>query len=281
MQRIFCGDFNLAATLSCGQVFHWDCAEDGWWSGLAGGERLVLRQEAEHLVVRCGRGATVRRYFALDHDLPAITATFPTDDTMTAAAAFCRGLRLIRQPRWECLATFITSSMKQVAHIRQMSLALRTRYGRPVAGSPCHAYPAAEVLAAASEAGLRACGLGYRAANLRATAAMVAGGEAPLDDWAQRDDEALRQALCGLPGVGRKVANCVMLFAFERLGAFPVDTWISRIVRQHYWRGRARPTPRLLEMQTARRFGPYAGYAQQYLFHHARMSRNPRRREAA
>jgi N-glycosylase/DNA lyase len=265
-------EINLRATLDCGQVFHWGERGDGAWEGLIGEEYAVVRQARGGLEVLHGDPATAARYFALDHDLGAIYAGFPQDATMLAALDFCRGLRIIRQPVWECLATFITSSMKQVTHIRQMSHALRVRFGCAVRGTDLRAYPAPAAVAAASEEDLRACGLGYRAKNLHATAQRVASGEAELDAWRQLDDDALRNALCTLPGVGRKVANCVMLFGFERTGAFPVDTWIARIMRTHYWRGRKKPTPLALERRLARRFGPHAGYAQQYLFHHARMT---------
>ena len=263
---------NLRATLECGQVFHWTERVDGAWEGLIGSELAVVREEGGRLVVVVGDGGRCAEYFGLDDDLEGIYGGFPRDETMLAALEFCRGLRIIRQPTWECLATFITSSMKQVVHIRQMSRALRERLGRAVSGSEWRAYPEPARLAAAGEDALRACGLGYRAKNLRSTAERVAEGGADLEKWRGLDDVALREALCTLPGVGRKVANCVMLFGYGRLSAFPVDTWIERIMRKSYWRGRKKPTPLALERRLASRFGPHAGYAQQYLFHHARMT---------
>jgi N-glycosylase/DNA lyase len=262
---------NLRATLDCGQVFHWSELENGAWQAVVDDELVVVREKDGELRVVSGDEKRMRFYFAMDHDLESIYAGFPGDETMVAALDFCRGLRIIRQPSWECLATFITSSMKQVTHIRQMSHALRARFGRRLRGVDWQTYPQPGDLAEASEEDLRACGLGYRAKHLRGTAVMVASGEADLAGWVKLSDEALREALCGLPGVGRKVANCVMLFGFGRLGAFPVDTCISRILRQHYWRGRGKPTPEKLEHRLATMFGPHAGYAQQYLFHHARM----------
>ncbi len=267
---------NLRATLSCGQVFHWTERADDSWEGLVGKMPVVVSETSGRLNVIKGEASLVGRYFALDHDLEGIYTGFPDDPTMHAALDFCRGLRIIRQPTWECLATFITSSMKQVAHIRQMSFALRARFGRAVLGSTWRAYPEPERLAAAREEDLRACGLGYRAKNLRAAAQRVDSGEADLAAWEALDDAHLREALCTLPGVGRKVANCVMLFGYERLSAFPVDTWIARIMRRSYWRGRGKATPLAMERRLAKRFGPHAGYAQQYLFHHARMTQ-PRR----
>ena len=263
---------NLRATLECGQVFHWAETENGLWEGLIGDELTAVRGEGGQLEVVRGDGPRVAWYFGMDHDLAEVYAGFPQDETMLAALDFCRGLRILRQPAWECLATFITSSMKQVVHIRQMSFALRERFGRAVPGSGWRAYPEPARLAAASENELRACGLGYRAKNLQATAERVASGQADLTAWEALDDGDLREALCTLPGVGRKVANCAMLFGFGRLSAFPVDTWIARIMRRSYWRGRKKPTPLALERRLASRFGPHAGYAQQYLFHHARMT---------
>ena len=265
-------ELDLRATLDCGQVFHWRERADGAWEGLIGDEYALVRQTGDSLEVLRGNPGRAARYFALDHDVSGIYAGFPRDETMLAALDFCRGLRIIRQPAWECLATFITSSMKQVTHIRQMSHALRARFGRAVPGTDLRAYPTAAALALVSEDDLRACGLGYRAKNLRATAQRVASGEADLGVWGHLDDEALRDALCTLPGVGRKVANCAMLFGFERLAAFPVDTWIARIMRKNYARGNKKATPLALERKLAHRFGPHAGYAQQYLFHHARMT---------
>ena len=111
----------------------------------------------------------VAHYFALDHPLAEICDSFPKDPVMNAARGFCRGLRIIRQPKWECLATFICSSMKQVAHIRQISLALRKRFGeqRRIGDQLVCTFPSARRLAQASEKELLECKLGYRAKNLR------------------------------------------------------------------------------------------------------------------
>ena len=187
-------------------------------------------------------------------------------------AIFCRGLRIIRQPKWECLATFICSSMKQVAHIRQISLALRRRFGERRKIGNCFAYtfPLSQRIAGASENDLRECALGYRARNLLMTARLVSSGKADLGAWAVLPDADLREKLCALPGVGAKVANCVMLFAFGRLRAFPIDVWIERALKQQYFPRKKKVTTRELCEFSQTYFGEYGGYAQQYLFHHAR-----------
>src|SRR2546421_9792310 len=160
-------DFDLAMTLDSGQVFHWQKTDNGF-VGTIGDEPVFAEQSGELLRVSQGRTELVRHYFALDHPLAEICASFPNDAIMSAARRFCRGLRIIRQPKWECLATFICSSMKQLAHIRQISLALRNRFGtaKKVLGRNIFTFPAPERLARTSERELRACALGYRARNL-------------------------------------------------------------------------------------------------------------------
>jgi N-glycosylase/DNA lyase len=295
LRRVAAPDFDLEKTLNCGQVFHWEKIGNKFY-GTIDNLPLALCQIGQTLFIdapddldglkpsRFERGQTavkkdalpeiVSHYFSLDHSLASICRSFPRDPAMTAARDFCRGLRIIRQPRWECLATFICSSMKQVAHIRQISLALRKRFGtgRMIAGSEVCTFPSAARLARTSERELRECALGYRAKNLLATARLVASGEADLEAWSKLPDDELRARLCELPGVGAKVANCVMLFAYERLRAFPVDVWIERVLRHQYFPRRRKVTPQQLREFCDRYFGEHGGYAQQYLFHHARTS---------
>ncbi len=259
-------DFDLALSLQCGQVFHADL-KDGIWSVVADRELFVLGQKADRLEIFRGAIPNIRRYFNLDHPMTSVYESFPSDAYSQAALAGCRGMRIIRQPLWECLATFITSSMKQVAHIRQMSLTLRSKYGQAVEGSSVNAYPEATRIASLSESDLRACGLGFRAKSLLGTAREISEGRVNLESLQILPTSELREALCCFPGVGRKIANCVLLFAYGRLEAVPVDVWIARIATAMR---RRKASPLKLEEFSVRRFGPYAGYVQQYLFHHAR-----------
>ena len=289
--KIRAPEFDLAMTLDSGQVFHWEKAEGGF-VGAIGDRALYLEQRGVTLraqmeggapatprVLRSGSrelappfGQLIAHYFALDHLLAEICDSFPKDPVMNAARDFCRGLRIIRQPKWECLATFICSSMKQVAHIRQISLALRERFGEPrrIGNHVVYIFPPAQRIAEASDSALRKCALGYRAKNLRATARLVRSGEADLEAWSTLSDAELRKQLCALPGVGPKIANCVMLFAYERLRAFPIDVWIERVLTQQYFPRRKKMTAQGLREFSENYFGQHGGYAQQYLFHHAR-----------
>ena len=271
LREIAAKDFDLARTLDSGQVFHWEKCGDGY-TGTIGLEGVYVEQRGKRLSFAGTTAEVIENYFALDHRLAEICRSFPNDPAMRAARDFCRGLRIMRQPRWECLATFITSSMKQVAHIRQISRTLRTRYGQRhrVINCEANSFPSPSRVAKLTEQDLQACALGYRAKNLLATARLVASGKADLEQWKELTDGALRAALCELPGVGAKVANCVMLFAYERLRAFPIDVWIERVLKQEYFPRKRKVTEVQLRVFCEDYFGQHGGYAQQYLFHHAR-----------
>jgi N-glycosylase/DNA lyase len=262
-------EFDLGRTLASGQVFHAMQEGDGWQILV---DRTVLYAEQRRRVLRvcAGQEELARNYFALDHPLRAIYARFPSDPFSRSALASCRGLRILRQPSWECLATFIASPMKQIGHIRQISLELRARYGDRVPGSRVNAFPTAARLAQATESELRECKLGFRAKNLLGSAIAVASDQLDLRALARETTQIARERLCSLPGVGRKVANCVLLFAYERLDVVPVDIWIARVLHAMHKRSTSRIE---LEEFSNRQFGRYAGYIQQYLFHHARMSK--------
>src|SRR5437773_9293964 len=279
-------DFDLEMTLNSGQVFHWEKDGNGF-VGTIGQYAVYAEQEGDLLQVRFGGTPKPTRetralptisahYFGLDHPLAEICESFPNDPVMNAARDFCRGLRIIRQPKWECLATFICSSMKQVAHIRQISLALRKRFGEPrqIGGRVFYTFPSAQRIARASEKQLRACALGYRAKHLRATAQLVSSGECNLEAWSALSDAELGKRLSALPGVGAKIANCVMLFGYERLRAFPIDVWIERVLRERYFPRQKKIAAQRLREFSETYFGEHGGYAQQYLFHHARVNRN-------
>lgn len=269
--QVLPGPIALEATLNSGQVFHWARLEDGSWSGVIGHMSARVSRKKDDLVVHSGDGAAISHYFALDHPLEEIYAAFPQEPMSQASLATCRGIRILRQPHWECVATFITSSMKQVAHIRAMSLDIRKRFGTGVAGAPTNAYPGFERMARLGEPDLRECGLGYRAGNLLKTARLLDAGAIDLEAIASLRTPALRASLQKLPGVGVKVANCILLFAYERLDAVPIDVWIHRILLQMR-RGRTGTAAQLARYARSR-LGPRAGYVQQYLFHHARTAR--------
>ncbi|MCX8156925.1 MAG: 8-oxoguanine DNA glycosylase [Verrucomicrobiae bacterium] len=277
-------DYNLDLTLSCGQAFRWHRVADGW-EGVVAGKWIFLQSVPEGLLATCAEPLNdwqwLADYLQINVSLPEILRTFPPDDPhLQQAVQSAYGLRLLRQEPWECLASFILSSTKQIPHIQQIIACLCQRFGAPVpvppGHAPAHAFPTADVLARVSEADLRACRMGFRARALHQAARRVAAGELPLAHLSRMDEAEARRTLMTLHGVGPKIANCVLLFACGFPRAFPVDVWIMRALRQAYF-PRRRPSPRRLEAFIQNHFGPQAGYAQQYLFHFWRTRPRPPR----
>ena len=267
--------FDLAATILSGQAFHWHDAE-GRWHGCVGDRPVCIYQTVAGVRCRAADAEAVIRYFGLDDPIEEIHARLGgRDPAMRRAIAFAPGLRILRQPLWECLASFLTSPMKKVAHIRAISLELRRRYGVARGtlpdGTPHFSYPTAASLASAGEAALRRCGLGYRAKSLALAARAVADGRADLESWTSLPTDDLRTRLRSLHGVGDKIADCVLLFAYGRGEAFPIDVWVARAMRAAYFPGEDPSLPEIAAF-ARRKFGPWAGYAQQFLFHEARLT---------
>lgn len=276
--RVPVEDYDLDATLASGQAFGWTLTPDGSWEGVVGGHAIRVRAvpggiEAEAHPPPADWG-WLRHYFQTDVRLEEILATFPQDGPMQASVQGCRGLRLLRQDPWQCLASFILSSTKQIVQIQQICRLLSLRYGEPVrppwaTQGPLHTFPCAERLARCTERELRECKMGFRAPGLLDAARRVALGELDLGRLGTLPLSEARDELCKIRGVGPKIANCVLLFACGFPTAFPVDVWVRRAVRELYF-PRRRPTEARLQRFVETHFGPHAGYAQQYLFHHRR-----------
>jgi len=270
-------DYDLAATLSSGQAFRWESQGNHWVSVIEGRwVRLSSTQDAivAETVEAAESWSWLVNYLQLQLDLSPVLAAFPNDNPMLEATKACHGLRLLRQDPWECLASFILSSSKQIVQIQQIVGLLCGRLGErvvvPPDHLPCFSFPTPERLADCSEAELRACKMGFRAAYLKKTASMIAASEVNLASLPASGIEDARQELLKLPGVGRKIADCVLLFAYGFQKAFPIDVWVTKALRELYFRGRPVSQERLQSFTEAY-FGPFGGYAQQYLFHYMRL----------
>jgi N-glycosylase/DNA lyase len=269
-------DYDLAATLDSGQVFRWRQNENSW-HGVAGKHfvRLTQTEKGIHAATDApvDNWNFLRQFLQTEINLPAILKTFPDDEPMRAAAATCRGLRLLRQDPWECLASFILSSTKQIVQIRQIVALLCERFGETTLGAGAACFPTPQKIAAASEAELRACKMGFRAPSLLNAARQIADGKLDLEKIRILNYTEARLELMTLRGVGGKIADCVLLFAYGFDSAFPVDVWIERALQELYF-SRRRANEKRLRKFAATHFGPHAGYAQQYLFHYMRTKRS-------
>ena len=222
-------------------------------------------------------GHWLTNYLQLDADLNAILAGFPDDDAMRSAVVACRGLRLLRQDPWECLASFILSSTKQIVQIQQIVALLCERFGEPLpvpsGHKLTHGFPTPGRLASATESELRNCKMGFRAPYLLETARAISEKRLVLPTLAEMPVADAREQLISLPGVGPKIADCVLLFAYGFPSAFPVDVWVMKALRELYF-PRRKPSRSRLQRFTQTYFGRHPGYAQQYLFHYMRLHRS-------
>jgi len=277
-------DYNLAGTLESGQAFRWNHV-DGAWNGVIRNQWVRLRADQFSIAAESTQPVAnwdwLTHYLQIDLDLSSVIATFPDDEPMRAAVDACRGLRLLRQDPWECLASFILSSTKQIVQIRQIVAVLCERFGEPIPAAhryaPAFGFPSAARLSRATETELRACKMGFRAPYLLETARAVAEGQLDLERLRTLPVEIAREELVKLPGVGRKIADCVLLFAYGFQSAFPVDVWVIKALQKLYF-PRRRASAKRLRYFSETHFGPNAGYAQQYLFHYMRTKhgRSPR-----
>ncbi len=275
-------DYDLAATLDSGQVFRWQKQNDSW-TGVIGRRWVRLTPARDGIRAETATPVAdwqwLREFLQTETDLAAVLKTFPDDEPLRRAVAACRGLRLLRQAPWEWLASFILSSTKQIVQLRQIIALLCERFGERLAPPPSsnvwfHSFPTPDKIAGASEDQLRACKMGFRAPHLLAAARQMAEGRLALEPLRQLPLAEAREKLTRLRGVGRKIADCVLLFACGFDSAFPVDVWVARALRQLYF-PRRRPPEKRLRHFAATHFGPHAGYAQQYLFHYMRTKAQP------
>lgn len=272
-------DYDLGATLSSGQVFNWE-QHGNEWTGVIQGRWVRLKSSGDFIhaqtVAPQNDWSWLMHFLQTEVNLAGITAEFPNDDPhLQAAVRECRGLRLLRQEPWECLASFILSSTKQIVQIRQIVRLLSERYGQSVSAGQGEAarfaFPTPERIAALTEADLRACKMGFRAPYLLQAARRVAAGEIELAALRNMSLSAAQEQLLRFDGVGEKIADCVLLFGYGFPEAFPVDVWVRRVLTKYYFRNR-RVREERLKRFIREHFGAQAGYCQQYLFHHIRVT---------
>ena len=284
------GGFDLQSTLESGQSYLWwredgrDYEDDDQYGGDArylttarvDGDPAVLRVQQRDGNLQwestVDAGAVLRDRLRLEDDLPAIRAATPDDDLLRDAYDTYRGMRLVRDPPFGGLISFICSAQMHVTRIHQMQQSLREAFGTPVEfdGDVHYAYPTPDQLATASETQLRDLSLGYRAPYVKRSAEMVAAGEAAPAKASDLAYEDAREALTEFVGVGEKVADCVLLFSLGFLEAVPLDTWIRKTIAEYYPDcdcGNYTDTSRAIRERLG---GKYAGYAQTYVFHFLR-----------
>jgi N-glycosylase/DNA lyase len=266
----------LGITLNSGQAFRWQLI-DHWYYGLIGDVLVRLRQDESGVKYAStethGKDIAflIWHYLGLCDDLDEVYQRINTDDRIAGAILHYRGLRLLRQDPWECLIAFICSATSNIPRISATMEALAKNYGHPLEldGYVRHTFPTPYELSSGTEADLRRLGLGFRAKYVAWAAHMVRIGELDLSSLYGVPYADALGALMECPGVGHKVADCVLLFSLNRSEAFPIDRHIWRNLQNWYLDGHKLSYTNVLEWAWER-FGRWAGYANQYLFYQQR-----------
>lgn len=255
--------FDIVKTFECGQCFRWNADEVGVYTGVVRGVPARLWNEGRSVFIRTEPGSIGmwREYFDLERDYAGISKNFEIDEYMTECCRFGAGIRILRQEPWETLCSFIISQCNNIPRIKGIVEALCRNFGDPVVfeGSTLFAFPPAASLAALEPDELAPLRCGYRAPYIIAAARAVADGSADLEAMAKATHEDALAELKKLPGVGDKVANCIVLFGLGITSGFPVDVWMKKALSEHFETGF---DPKV--------FGEFAGLAQQYIFYYAR-----------
>ncbi len=280
MQEITVRDFSLRDTLECGQTFCWTRHGDGYLCTDLG-QVIYVEQQGDRLLYEASEevdAASVRRLFRLDDPLRDIQTEIAKDDVMREAIAFAPGLRIVSDPFFPCLVTFICSIRNNIPSIQRVAQRIREGYGPAYEfhGQRYHGMPGPDVLARADVNDLRSLGLDWRAEFIVRTAKAIDEGLVTERKLRRLSYEEAHHELKTLHGVGDKVADCVCLFSLGFLESFPIDVWIERVIQRHYDIFTESGKSYAKKSKAAREyFGRYAGYAQEYLYYYTRSTARP------
>lgn len=274
-------NFNITQILESGQVFRFDKISNH--SYILNAKQTLIKITQQHqdsnIMFYNANASELDEiwvpYFDLDTNYKEITSILKNkDEHMKAAVEFGEGIRILKQDPWEMLISFIISQNKAIPHIKQCIRNICEKFGtplEPISGSDRHYYtfPTPKELSRATEQELRDCKVGFRAAYIMDACHKVMNGDIILNDLFIMETDKARDILMTIKGVGPKVADCILLFAYGKTEVFPTDVWIKRIIEGLYFDGRDVPMKEIQQFAKDY-FGDLAGYAQQYLFYYAR-----------
>ena len=276
-------DFDIEDVLECGQCFHFNKIGDKEYVLSAFGRVLHVKQENHNVTEEENKLVLYntsideyeniwKLYFDLDTDYSSIKShILSVDERLSEAVEAKQGIRILRQEFFETLISCIISQHKQIPHIKQIVHTLSERYGERFVlddGVTGYTFPTVEKLYEVSEEELRECKVGFRAPYIRDAVEKVYCGVISADMLLSMTADEAREMLMTIKGVGEKVANCVLLFGLGFTDSFPVDVWMKRIMEYMYFGEDTKKE--VIEKFAYEKYGKYAGYAQQYLFHYGR-----------
>ena len=267
MPSLSCPNFNLGHTLDSGQFFRYSLHE-GWHYLVTRGKVFRVRQQGGKLEFEGASARFVMHFFGLDENYAAITRALQKDPLLAAAIRRYPGLRIINQDPWECTVGFLCSQFSNIKKIKGNLECIAQKFGREThfKGRKFYAFPSPGKVNNAAK--LKSCAVGFRAKYILGVNARV--NDAYFTKLRTLPYEKAKEQLMELPGIGEKVADCICLFSLGFTGAFPVDVWMERALKETYFKGRKIPLRKMAGFGREK-WGVLAGYAQQYLYHWQRL----------
>lgn len=269
-------DFDPKHIFECGQCFRWYVEEDSSYTTIAHGKLINVKKEDNDVIFSNTNMEEFESiwydYFDLGKDYFAIKKELSKDPILKEAINFGKGMRLLNQDPYETVISFIISANNQIPRIKKAVDLISNDLGDYAGtwnGKDYFSFPTPDKLAGlTSEYIQEKYRVGFRADRIRETSRMINDGEFDLQCIYDKTRDEGKALLTTLPGVGPKVSDCILLFAFDKEEAFPVDVWVKRVMEYFYLKKET--SPKEIGLSGARIFGRLAGYAQQYLFYYAR-----------
>lgn len=269
-------NFEPSHIFKCGQAFRWTEEEDGSFTDVAYGKIINISREEDKVIIKNANKADFeniwRDYFDINRDYSVLREELSFDEVLKEALEYGYGIRILNQEPFETIITFIISANNQIPRIKKSVEVISKLYGKKIGeykGVEYYSFPNAEELSKATEEELRNIAkVGFRDKRIIEASKMIRDGEINIDSLFTLPINEAREELMKLPGVGPKVADCVLLFAFKREESFPVDVWIKRVMEELYLKGETKKS--MIADEGRRIFGKNAGIAQQYLFFYGR-----------
>ncbi len=257
-------------SINSGQVFLWK-KNNEFWYGVNGQDVLQIDENAKIKSLKNHK----TDFFRSSDDFDGIIKSISKDKVVKDAVKKYPGLRIIKQDPFQCLISFIVSSNSNIQKIKTNLENISQKFGERIEfkNQEFFLFPESETLSNASINEIKKCGVGYRANFIKEASKIFSSKEIAIEDLKNCTYEDAKKKICKIPGIGNKVADCILLFSLDKLESFPLDRWMIRILEKYYSERFQIETKtitdkqyEILHQKIVEYFGPYAGYAQQFLF---------------
>ena len=273
-----CTSFEPKHIFECGQCFRWNKQEDGSYTGVFRNNVINVKKQAEKIffkgICKGNIKDECKKYFDLDTNYDNIKSRLSNvDDYLKTSIKYGEGIRILNQDLWETLISFIISANNNIPRIKGIIERISKSYGKKIVwnNNEYYTFPTPQELSKASVEDLRKLGLGFRDVRVYKTTKIINENPDKLKKLAdEKDVNKLKEELLQFPGVGPKVADCIMLFStLKRLEVFPIDVWVRRVMNELYIKNEdeAKINKKEIEQLAKTKYGNLAGIAQQYLFY--------------